>query len=143
MNHNVIAKELSRLAHELSYTPYCVASDGIDESVQLYPAACIMPPEIVAVSGRDEGEICYRIKMQLMQITASPTTKQKEKLWEQMRTDAMHIITSLPLAEDVREVKNVRCTTAQFSLTPHGEVSVEISMEVTIHFFRIPDQADN
>lgn len=99
--------------------------------VRVYPAAWLEPPVLKSAKGRAEGVAVYRVTMHMMSL---PAASGKEQLRSGLEDDAVAAAKAIAANEAVCGVSDISCTTAERSLSTHGEVSVTLTCDVSMWF---------
>ncbi|MDR2885838.1 MAG: hypothetical protein LBU95_03535 [Rikenellaceae bacterium] len=152
MTRKLLAQALQQTAHKLGYAFYSEFDHRMGETIIAYPTLWLSPPRIVAVEGRREGRIRYRITMHLMKLAqqaraagdgldfggqvAGPDGA-REQLWCALEAGAIEVCRGLADSRHVAAATLMDCAPAEFSLTNHGEVSICLKMDVDMNFCNI------
>lgn len=132
MTRKIVSDALAQAASAAGYAFHSGADYRIPTSIVAYPALWLTPPAIIALEGTHAGRIRYALRFHLMRIT--PKKEQPGDPWEPLEADALAIHRLLRENRALREVEFKNCTPGEFALTNHGEVSVEVRMEVEAGF---------
>lgn len=134
MTRKTLAQAIKEAALKLEYCFYSGFDYRMNETIIAYPAVWLSPPSIVAVEGRNEGKIRYRVALKLMKLAKKSSTQQKEEAWSQLEHDALEMCRAIACRREIASVKITECTPAEFSLTNHGELSMALRFDVEIPF---------
>lgn len=102
--------------------------------VMAFPAAWVLPVQMARVDGRHEGYLTYKVVLHLMQLDRKYTPEQKERAWNDMELDALHVADLILSRDEVAIVENISTLPAERSLTQHGELSLKVEFEVRMSF---------
>jgi hypothetical protein len=116
----------------MGYSFHTGATHRAGSEVRVYPAVWLEPPVMKSCDGRTEGSVTYRATLHLL---ALATTAGNESLWERLEVDAIALKCLLESDSRVSRVSAVSCTPASQTLTPHGEVSVTLTCDVTMWYY--------
>ena len=83
-----------------------------------FPAVWLVPPHVVRVEGREEGEIVYRATLHLMRLA---------------------MIGRIGKLQGIFCTGNIALTPAEFSLTRQGELSMKAEFDARLYFPNEPD----
>ncbi len=104
----------------------------VNGTLRAYPAAWLAPPVVKGHTGRTEGETTWRTVVHLMALPTGDATA--ETVWQILERDALEIAGSIASSPDVCAVGNVGCVPARKSLTVHGEVSVAMTLDISLWY---------
>jgi hypothetical protein len=116
----------------VGYSFYTGAIHRAASEIRTYPAAWLEPLVMKSCDRRTEGSVIYRATLHLM---ALPTAQGNEGLWEGLETDALTLKHTVEQDSRVSRVSTVSCIPASQTLTPHGEVSLTLTCEVTMWYY--------
>ncbi len=115
-----------------SYAFHTGELQNLSGTVRLYPAVWLAPPVVKKSTGRNEGELTYRLSLHAMKLPTEAGLA--TEIWSALERDALSIAAEIASRPEVCSISGVSCTPASQSLTPHGEVSVELVCEVTLWY---------
>ena len=104
-----------------------------------FPAVWLVPPHVVRVEGREEGEIVYRATLHLMRLDRRYDEQAKERQWAEMERDALAMIGRIGKLQGIFCTGNIALTPAEFSLTRQGELSMKAEFDARLYFPNEPD----
>ena len=99
----------------------------------------LVPPHVVRVEGREEGEIVYRATLHLMRLDRRYDEQAKERQWAEMERDALAMIGRIGKLQGIFCTGNIALTPAEFSLTRQGELSMKAEFDARLYFPNEPD----
>lgn len=126
------------------YTFHTGEEHELNGAVREFPAAWLVPPSVVAVTGREEGEITYRVVLHLAALGGaddcgasggSDGADEIGGLWAGLERDARRIVAALASDAEVTAVTGVSCTPARQSLSVQGEESVALKCDVKMSYY--------
>lgn len=130
----------SRALHKNSGTASAKGSStGWAKSRSGSPAVWLVPPHVVRVEGREEGEIVYRATLHLMRLDRRYDEQAKERQWAEMERDALAMIGRIGKLQGIFCTGNIALTPAEFSLTRQGELSMKAEFDARLYFPNEPD----
>lgn len=104
----------------------------INPSVTRFPALWMAPPKLTDVKGRTESTAHYKIKLYLMAAGAASTPEQKDAIWNSLEQDAVKLVREIQNNGRIVGLSGLECAPGEFSLTNHGELSMEVSFSIGI-----------
>lgn len=134
MTRKTLAQAIKEAALKLGYCFYSGFDYRMNETIVAYPAAWLSPPAIVAVTGRSEGRIRYRIALKLMKPAKKSSEEQKDEIWGQLERDALEMCRAMAGRKGIAAVEIAECAPAEFTMTNHGELSMALKFDVEIPF---------
>lgn len=127
-------RAVRRAAETEGYTPYVGFQYRMQGEITRFPAAWMLPPQMVRAEGRYEGTLTYRVTLYLMKPDKKYDGPQKEKLWDDMETDALRMAETVRVAEGVHLAEVVSAEPAERTLSRHGELSLKALFEIRMSF---------
>lgn len=118
------------------YNLYSGFPYSLNGTPMLFPAAWLSPPEICRVEGRKEGFFTYSVTLQLMQMAIKMTPELREQKWGEMEGSAMDIISAAGDNTELFNIQNITMSPAEYTLSKHGEISMKVTFEARMHFYR-------
>lgn len=106
----------------------------------IFPACWMPPMQLVRVDGRHEGKRTYKITLHLMKLNKKASEAEKERAWSTMEEEALEIIHHIGPQGEVYCIDKIEATPAEFSLSPHGEISLKVEFEVQVAFCNYPTE---
>jgi hypothetical protein len=136
MTRKTLVQAVGQIAHKLGYAFYCHPDQRMADTIIAYPAMWLSPPRVVAVQGRLEGRMRYRIALHLMELAYSGHSEEDEsqERWCALEEAALEVCRALGENRNVTAATLTDCAPAEFSLTNHGERSMCLKMDVDMNF---------
>ncbi|MFI3280611.1 MAG: hypothetical protein R3Y44_01425 [Rikenellaceae bacterium] len=134
MDISQLEKSIAQLSTERGYTPLIASEQELEGAQVRFPAAWIQLPMVLYVEGRDEGVICHKIVVGLLDDYSSYSFDDKSDRLNQMHDDALEIMTALSRVEGVVEINDLTITPRVTHLTRHGDVSQICQASVVSYF---------
>lgn len=106
----------------------------IGTETKLFPAVWLLPAKLTGLQGREEGGLIYHVTLILLHLNHQYDEETKNRLWGKMEKQAYDIYNRLFLAEGVSHVTCFTTQPAEFTLTNHGELSLNVQFEVNFYF---------
>lgn len=159
MKRDTLTGLIARAALDRGYSFFMGEEHEFSGAAREFPAAWLVPPSVVAVTGREEGEITYRVVLHLAALGGaddcgasggSDGTDESGSgvagivgesgyeiggLWAGLERDARRIVVALASDAEVTAVTGVSCTPARQSLSVHGEESVALKCDVKMSYY--------
>lgn len=121
-------------AKKCGYSFFCGATSRMAGEMTAVPAAWLVPPEVVDVSGREQGTVKYKIALKLVDLDKRYTSSEKNAIWSRMETHAMAIYHQLSENKDIQAISSISWEPLECTFTPHNEISLDISMKIEMVF---------
>lgn len=135
MKRELLTSIVAQAASDAGYAFHTGEMQTLASTVRQYPAAWLAPPTVKKSTGRTEGEITYRLALHLMTLpAAAPSGASAAEPWSAMERDALLIAADVALSSEVCSIASVACAPARQSLTPHGENSMTLELDVTLWY---------
>lgn len=129
MRQNIIGA-IKNAAEKIGYDFESGFEYRINPTVTRFPAVWMAPPKLTAVRGRTESTALYKVKLYLMDAGAEKSPEQKETTWNSLEIDAVKLFRELQNNGRIVGLDAFECTPGEFSLTNHGELSMEVAFSV-------------
>ena len=139
MLRNQLSAAVESAAQELGYGFRQGFEYRMGEVPIRFPAVWLVPPHVVRVEGREEGEIVYRATLHLMRLDRRYDEQAKERQWAEMERDALAMIGRIGKLQGIFCTGNIALTPAEFSLTRQGELSMKAEFDARLYFPNEPD----
>lgn len=134
MDRNSLSSIISSAVRNCGFEFYGGPRKNASAIIRKYPAAWLEPLQIVAVEGAREGQISYRIAMQLLEAADRQTVIDPETAWKKLELDALEILGTIAVAEGVTGIGKVEISPSLLSVTNHGEVAMEVECVISTQF---------
>ncbi len=125
------------LAHESAakgYDPLIISEEGIDGAIRGFPTAWIQLPKVLYVEGREEGVICHKIVVTLLDDYNGYSIEQKGIRLKQMQEDALEIMQGVSLSDSVVEISSLTITPRIVTTTAHGDIAQLCEASIVTYF---------
>lgn len=136
MTANILIEAITDAVSASGYTTQCGDSYRIVTDVKSLPMVWLITPELRGVEGRDEGVAYYKTEFKILERLSVYSAADKLTKLAQMEQAARKICVLLTKDERVKDVSGIKYTVEEFSLTNKGEMSLTVSCEVTVPFYR-------
>ena len=139
MLRNQLSAAVESAAQELGYGFRQGFEYRMGEVPIRFPAVWLVPPHVVRVEGREEGEIVYRATLHLMRLDRRYDEDAKDRQWAEMDRGALAMIGRIGKLQGIFCTGNIALTPAEFSLTRQGELSMKAEFDARLYFPNEPD----
>lgn len=129
-----LSAALETAVRKTGYAFYRGFEYRLNEKPLRFPAVWCVPPKMIRIDGREEGEATYRVTLHLMEKNLRYDETLKERAWDRMEQDALRIIRRTEPCDGIFCAENIVLTPAEFSLTVHGELSIKAEFDVRTDF---------
>ncbi|MFR9503437.1 MAG: hypothetical protein SNH73_03165 [Rikenellaceae bacterium] len=134
MDITQIENTISALALAQGYSPLIASEQGLEKSITTFPTAWISLPKVLYVEGRDQGVICHKISLTLLEDYNAYSFEDKTIRLNEMQNDAIEIMTLLSKEEGVVEVSAMTITPRVVATTRHGDIAQLCEASVVTYF---------
>ncbi len=129
-----LSAALEAAVRKTGYAFYRGFEYRLNEKPLRFPAVWCVPPKMIRIDGREEGEATSRVTLHLMEKNLRYDETLKERAWDRMEQDALRIIRRTEPCDGIFCAENIVLTPAEFSLTVHGELSIKAEFDVRTDF---------
>lgn len=134
MIRNDLISLIKQTIRAKKYGAYTGFEYRIPSEKMIFPACWIAPLQLTKLDGRYDGKRTYKVVLYLMQINKKANEETKEAIWEEMEEHIVEIVNTLIKEKPIFYIENLVATPAEFSLTPHGEISLKVEFDVQVAF---------
>lgn len=130
MNRIQLTNALQKIAEESGYAFRTGPARTMPANISSYPTAWLEPPVLKSKEGRRHGRIVYSLRLHILRDGLRLPPAERTARQSEAEESLLEIFTLLSEDPAVALVDELRISTAEFSLTPHGEISATAEADV-------------
>ncbi|MFR9523799.1 MAG: hypothetical protein SNH94_04420 [Rikenellaceae bacterium] len=134
MDITQLENSISALFRTKGYAPLIESEQGLEGAIHTFPTAWIQLPKVLYVEGRDQGVICHKVIVNLLDNYGDKSFEEKRLRLDDMHRDALEVMAQLSKAEGVVEIEDLTLTPRVTHLTRFGDVAQVCSASVVSYF---------
>ncbi len=129
-----IEQAIASIASHYGYDSIISSEQELESAISTYPVAWIELPKVLYVEGRDQGVICHKVSVTLLDDYKAYSFEDKSVRLAQMQEDMIDIMREMSLAEGVVEVNGMSVTAKLYTTTRHGDIGQVCEASIISYF---------
>ncbi len=134
MEISQLEKSIANAAIGYGYTPLIASEEGLERAIKKYPTAWIQLPKVLYVEGREQGVICHKMTIALLDDYSAYSFEDKRDRLAQMEADMIDIAKRLSLEEGIVEIDSMSISPRITHTTRHGDIAQICEATIVSYF---------